>query len=70
MASRKTVGRRQRTVRTTSNVFAMFGQAEIQEFKEAFNLIDQITMVLLIQVIYMICLLHLGKKLLMILSKK
>uniref|UniRef100_A0AC34F3X5 EF-hand domain-containing protein n=1 Tax=Panagrolaimus sp. ES5 TaxID=591445 RepID=A0AC34F3X5_9BILA len=41
MASRKTVGRRQRTVRTTSNVFAMFGQAEIQEFKEAFNLIDQ-----------------------------
>uniref|UniRef100_A0A7E4WE03 Myosin regulatory light chain ef-hand protein n=1 Tax=Panagrellus redivivus TaxID=6233 RepID=A0A7E4WE03_PANRE len=41
MASRKTVGRRQRNVRTTSNVFAMFGQAEIQEFKEAFNLIDQ-----------------------------
>lgn len=27
--------------RTTSNVFAMFGQDQIQEFKEAFNMIDQ-----------------------------
>uniref|UniRef100_A0AC34QJL2 EF-hand domain-containing protein n=1 Tax=Panagrolaimus sp. JU765 TaxID=591449 RepID=A0AC34QJL2_9BILA len=41
MASRKTGGRRPRNVRATSNVFAMFGQDEIQEFKEAFNLIDQ-----------------------------
>ncbi|XP_050542417.1 myosin regulatory light chain sqh isoform X2 [Daktulosphaira vitifoliae] len=43
--SRKTVGRRattkKRAQRATSNVFAMFGQAQIQEFKEAFNLIDQ-----------------------------
>lgn len=27
--------------RTTSNVFAMFDQSQIQEFKEAFNMIDQ-----------------------------
>ncbi|KAI8774567.1 Myosin regulatory light polypeptide 9, partial [Biomphalaria glabrata] len=27
--------------RATSNVFAMFDQAQIQEFKEAFNMIDQ-----------------------------
>ncbi|CAI2347579.1 unnamed protein product [Caenorhabditis sp. 36 PRJEB53466] len=41
MASRKTVNRRQRPQRATSNVFAMFDQAQIQEFKEAFNMIDQ-----------------------------
>ncbi|XP_068839914.1 myosin regulatory light polypeptide 9-like isoform X2 [Capricornis sumatraensis] len=27
--------------RATSNVFAMFDQSQIQEFKEAFNMIDQ-----------------------------
>ncbi|XP_025092530.1 myosin regulatory light chain 12A-like [Pomacea canaliculata] len=32
---------RTRTQRYTSNVFAMFNQAQIQEFKEAFNMIDQ-----------------------------
>jgi hypothetical protein len=41
MASRKTVGRRARPQRATSNIFAMFDQAQIQEFKEAFNMIDQ-----------------------------
>ncbi|KAH3710102.1 myosin regulatory light chain 12B-like isoform X3 [Dreissena polymorpha] len=35
---RKKGGRLQRL---TSNVFAMFDQAQIQEFKEAFNMIDQ-----------------------------
>uniref|UniRef100_A0A914W3Y5 EF-hand domain-containing protein n=2 Tax=Plectus sambesii TaxID=2011161 RepID=A0A914W3Y5_9BILA len=40
MASRKT-NRRARPQRATSNVFAMFDQAQIQEFKEAFNMIDQ-----------------------------
>ncbi|XP_064652227.1 myosin regulatory light chain 12B-like [Lineus longissimus] len=32
---------RTRAQRYTSNVFAMFNQAQIQEFKEAFNVIDQ-----------------------------
>jgi len=32
---------RMRTHRYTSNVFSMFNQAQIQEFKEAFNMIDQ-----------------------------
>lgn len=44
MASRKTKGRglaKKRAQRATSNVFAMFDQPQIQEFKEAFNLIDQ-----------------------------
>ena len=44
MASRKTGGKakpKKRAQRATSNVFAMFDQAQIQEFKEAFNLIDQ-----------------------------
>lgn len=31
---------RKRTQRMTSNVFAMFDQTQIQEFKEAFNMID------------------------------
>lgn len=45
MSARKTAGRRgttkKRAQRATSNVFAMFDQAQIQEFKEAFNMIDQ-----------------------------
>lgn len=45
MSSRKTAGRRattkKRAQRATSNVFAMFDQAQIQNFKEAFNMIDQ-----------------------------
>lgn len=32
---------RQKTHRYTSNIFSMFNQAQIQEFKEAFNVIDQ-----------------------------
>jgi Ca2+-binding EF-hand superfamily protein len=44
MASRKTAMSKKpkkRAQRATSNVFAMFDQAQIQEFKEAFNMIDQ-----------------------------
>lgn len=45
MSSRKTATRRattkKRAQRATSNVFAMFDQAQIAEFKEAFNMIDQ-----------------------------
>eukprot|EP00049_Salpingoeca_infusionum_P017373 m.352704 g.352704 ORF g.352704 m.352704 type:complete len:173 (+) comp16595_c0_seq1:216-734(+) len=41
MAARKARGRQRRVQRATSNVFAMFDEAQIQEFKEAFNLIDQ-----------------------------
>ncbi|XP_066272149.1 myosin regulatory light chain 12B-like isoform X2 [Branchiostoma lanceolatum] len=43
MSSRKTKGQKtkKRAQRATSNVFAMFDQAQIQEFKEAFNMIDQ-----------------------------
>lgn len=44
MASRKikgAAGGKKRAQRATSNVFAMFDQAQIQEFKEAFNMIDQ-----------------------------
>jgi len=43
MASRKTKGKptKKRAHRATSNVFAMFDQSQIQEFKEAFNMIDQ-----------------------------
>ncbi|EDV20117.1 Myosin regulatory light polypeptide 9 [Trichoplax sp. H2] len=43
MAARR-AGRKvpkKRAVRATSNVFAMFDQTQIQEFKEAFNMIDQ-----------------------------
>jgi Ca2+-binding EF-hand superfamily protein len=32
--------RQQRQQRATSNIFAMFDQSQIQEFKEAFNIID------------------------------
>ncbi|XP_060555719.1 myosin regulatory light polypeptide 9-like [Ruditapes philippinarum] len=38
--TKKTTGKK-RAQRATSNVFAMFDQAQIQEFKEAFNMIDQ-----------------------------
>lgn len=41
MASRAKQKNRKRAARATSNVFAMFDQAQIQEFKEAFNMIDQ-----------------------------
>ncbi|XP_064624707.1 myosin regulatory light chain sqh-like [Lineus longissimus] len=42
MSSRKTKKMvKKRAQRATSNVFAMFDQAQIQEFKEAFNMIDQ-----------------------------
>ncbi|XP_002742154.1 myosin regulatory light chain 12B-like [Saccoglossus kowalevskii] len=44
MASRKAKSggkQKKRAQRATSNVFAMFDQAQIQEFKEAFTLIDQ-----------------------------
>ena len=43
MASKKTKGKttKKRAQRATSNVFAMFDQSQIQEFKEAFNMIDQ-----------------------------
>ncbi len=51
MSSRKTAGRRgttkKRAQRATSNVFAMFNQDQIQEFKEAFNMIDHVSLVLL-----------------------
>ncbi|XP_078488472.1 myosin regulatory light chain, smooth muscle isoform X5 [Ciona intestinalis] len=42
-ASRKTKkkeGGKQRSQRATSNVFSMFDQSQIQEFKEAFTMID------------------------------
>ncbi|XP_008839017.1 myosin regulatory light polypeptide 9 [Nannospalax galili] len=32
---------KKRPQRATSNVFTMFDQSQIQEFKEAFNMIDQ-----------------------------
>ncbi|OAF69350.1 hypothetical protein A3Q56_02927 [Intoshia linei] len=43
MSSRKSKGKqmRRRTQRATSNVFAMFDKNQIQEFKEAFSMIDQ-----------------------------
>lgn len=47
MASKKVAAKvktgptQKRVRRATSNVFAMFDQAQIQEFKEAFNMIDQ-----------------------------
>ena len=43
MSSRKTKGKttKKRAQRATSNVFAMFDPSQIQEFKEAFNMIDQ-----------------------------
>jgi len=42
MSKAKTAAKgKKRAQRATSNVFAMFDQAQIQEFKEAFNMIDQ-----------------------------
>lgn len=44
MASSKAKGKgrtKKRAQRATSNVFAMFDQTQIQEFKEAFNMIDE-----------------------------
>ena len=43
MASKRTSKKvtKKRGQRATSNIFAMFDQAQIQEFKEAFNMIDQ-----------------------------
>ncbi|KAJ8321743.1 hypothetical protein KUTeg_000214 [Tegillarca granosa] len=42
MSTRKTKKKQKgRTQRLTSNIFAMFNQAQIQEYKEAFNMIDQ-----------------------------
>ena len=43
VTNRKAKGRlaKKRAHRATSNVFAMFDKAQIQEFKEAFNMIDQ-----------------------------
>ena len=43
MASKRTGKKvtKKRGQRATSNIFAMFDQAQIQEFKEAFNMIDQ-----------------------------
>ncbi|CAI9736424.1 myosin regulatory light chain, smooth muscle-like isoform X1 [Octopus vulgaris] len=38
---KKTNPSRPRTQRATSNIFAMFNQNQIQEFKEAFTMIDQ-----------------------------
>uniref|UniRef100_A0A1I8IPS0 Myosin regulatory light chain ef-hand protein n=1 Tax=Macrostomum lignano TaxID=282301 RepID=A0A1I8IPS0_9PLAT len=39
-AAAKRRGPRQRTQRYTSNVFSMFSEQSVQEFKEAFNMID------------------------------
>jgi Ca2+-binding EF-hand superfamily protein len=41
MSKAKAAKGKKRAQRATSNVFAMFDQAQIQEFKEAFNMIDQ-----------------------------
>ncbi|KAF0987939.1 hypothetical protein HZS_4776 [Henneguya salminicola] len=41
MSSKAKKGPKKRVQRMTSNIFAMFDQAQIQEFKEAFNMIDQ-----------------------------
>lgn len=38
---KKTILQKKRAQRVTSNVFAMFDQPQILEFKEAFNMIDQ-----------------------------
>lgn len=37
----KKAGTKKKAQRATSNVFAMFDQQQIQEFKEAFSMIDQ-----------------------------
>jgi len=40
MGKKKGSGKKKQQ-RATSNVFALFSQSQIQEFKEAFNMIDQ-----------------------------
>jgi len=40
MGKKKTSGKK-KAQKATSNVFALFDQSQIQEFKEAFNMIDQ-----------------------------
>ena len=40
-AKTKKAGAKKKAQRATSNVFAMFDQQQIQEFKEAFSMIDQ-----------------------------
>jgi Ca2+-binding EF-hand superfamily protein len=75
MASRaKAKPPKKRQQRATSNIFAMFDQSQIQEYKEAFNIIDHdrvsliylfsiflivcFRMVLSVEMILKICLLH------------
>ena len=41
MSSKKRINIKKRPQRATSNVFAMFDSTQIQELKEAFNMIDQ-----------------------------
>ncbi|XP_007237456.1 myosin regulatory light chain 2, atrial isoform [Astyanax mexicanus] len=41
MASKKAASKRKNAQRASSNVFSMFEQSQIQEFKEAFGCIDQ-----------------------------
>jgi Ca2+-binding EF-hand superfamily protein len=41
VTKKKKGSKKKRAQRATSNVFAMFDQSQIQEFKEAFNMIDQ-----------------------------
>uniref|UniRef100_A0A3P9K912 EF-hand domain-containing protein n=1 Tax=Oryzias latipes TaxID=8090 RepID=A0A3P9K912_ORYLA len=41
MSSKRAKNTKKRLQRVTSNVFAMFDQSQIQEFKEALNMIDQ-----------------------------
>lgn len=41
MASRKIGKKPKRITRKTSNIFSKFNQEQIQEFKEAFNFVDQ-----------------------------
>ena len=49
MSSRKTATRRgttkKRAQRATSNVFAMFNQDQIAEFKEAFNMVHTVNII-------------------------
>uniref|UniRef100_A0A670HVL5 EF-hand domain-containing protein n=1 Tax=Podarcis muralis TaxID=64176 RepID=A0A670HVL5_PODMU len=52
---------KQRPQHATSNVFAMFDQPQIQEFKEAFNLIDQNRDGFTEKEDRMVCSFHLGR---------
>ena len=42
MPAKKKASGKKKAQKATSNVFAMFEQSQIQEFKEAFNMIDQV----------------------------